>query len=201
MKYKHILLWVALLLITACASMEPARVENGIYINPSCGFSLRVPAGWKISDTFPAAIKNNTSFASRQNFQTAFSDLDNKRFILVLAEKTEADWVSFKMYSDKFIASLEDFFAKEKSKFLQKPASIYYHYEVHQDQIKNCNNDCIATKINFQYSDLKCLGHNIIYQSDNGMLYTATLVLICREDQYVGSLKMFHAVVESFRRL
>ena len=132
--------------------------------------------------------------------KATFSDQKNKYFILVAAEKTEADWMSFKMYSDKFIASLDEIFAKEKKKFLRKPSSNYYRYEIYQDQIENCDSDCIASKIDFHATDLKVTGHNILYKSDHGMLYTVTLMLVAREEQYTTSLRIFKTVVDSFQR-
>lgn len=200
MKYKHIVLWGVLLLIISCATVEPTRVENGLYINPAYQFSLRVPAGWEISEELPGVLKKRMSFVSRRNFKATFSDLKNKCFILVSAEKTEADWVSFRMYSDKFIASLDEFFAKEKKKFLKTPGSNYYRYEIYQDQIENCDSDCIATKIDFQAKDLKASGQNILYKSDHGMLYTVALILIAREERYATSLRVFKTVVDSFQR-
>jgi hypothetical protein len=200
MKYKHMVIWGVLLLIISCAGVEPTRVENGLYINPAYHFSLSVPAGWETSDELPNMLKKGMSFVSRQNFKATFSDLKNKCFILVSAEKTEADWVSFKMYSDKFITSLDEFFAKEKKKFLKKPGSNYYRYEIYQDHIENCDSDCIATKIDFHATDLKATGYNILYKSDHGMLYTVALILIAREERYATGLSVFKTVVDSFQR-
>ena len=199
MKHKHMVIWGMLLLIISCATIEPTRVENGLYINPTYQFSLRVPAGWTTSDEIPGMLKKGMSFVSQQKFKATFSDLKNKCFILVSAEKTETDWVSFKMYSDKFITSLDEFFAKEKKKFLKKPDSNYYRYEIYQDQIENCDSDCIATKIDFHAADLKGSGHNILYKSDHGMLYTVALILIAREERYATGLSGFKTVVDSFQ--
>jgi hypothetical protein len=200
MKCRHTLVWGVLLLVIGCAAVEPVRVENGFYINPAYQFSLRVPAGWEVSEELPDGLKKNIPFFSRQNFKATFSNLQNKCFILVSAEKTKADWTSFKMYSDKFISSLEKFFAREKKKFLKKPGSKYYRYEVYQDEIEKCDSDCIASKIDFKITDLHCSGHNIIYKSNNGMLYSVALVLIAREEQYETNLGDFKAVVDSFQR-
>ena len=200
MKHKHMVIWVVLLLVISCAAVEPTSVENGLYINPAYQFSLRVPAGWETSAELPGVLKKEMSFVSRQKFKATFSDQKNKYFILVAAEKTEADWMSFKMYSDKFIASLDEIFAKEKKKFLKKPSSNYYRYEIYQDQIENCDSDCIASKVDFHATDLKVTGHNILYKSDHGMLYTVTLMLVAREEQYTTSLRIFKTVVDSFQR-
>lgn len=200
MKNQHLVVWGVLLLFISCAAVEPTRVENGLYINPPYQFSLRVPAGWEVSEEIPEILKKGMSFVSSQKFKATFSDLKNKRFILVSAEKTEADWVSFKMYSDKFIASLDEFFSKEKNKFLKKPGSHDYRYEIYKDKIENCDGDCIATKIDFHFQDLKATGHNIVYKSDYGMVYAVSLILIAREKQHATSLRVFKTVVESFQR-
>lgn len=200
MKYKHIVLWGVLLLIISCAAVELTRVENGLYINPAYQFSLRVPAGWETSEKLPGMLKKGMSFVSRQKFKATFSDPKNKSFILISAEKTETDWVTFKMYSDKFIASFDKSFTKQKKKFLKKPGSNYYRYEIYQDQIENCDSDCIASKIDFHATDLKVTGHNILYKSDHGILYTVALILIAREERYATSLRVFKTVVDSFQR-
>jgi hypothetical protein len=200
MKHKHMVMWGVFLLVISCAGVEPTRVENGLYINPGYQFSLRVPAGWETSDELPGMLKKGMPLVSQRNFKATFFDLKNKCFILVSAEKTETDWVSFKMYSDKFITSLDEFFAKEKKKFLKKPGCIDYRYEIYQDQIENCDSDCIATKINFHAADLKGSGQNILYKSDYGMLYTVGLILIAREERYAAGLSVFKTVVDSFQR-
>jgi hypothetical protein len=162
MKNKHMVVWGMLLLIISCAAVEPTRVENGLYINPAYQFSLCVPDGWETSEELPGMFEKRIPFVSRGKFKATFSDLKNKCFILVSAEKPEADWVSFKMYSDKFIASLDEIFAREKKTFLKNPASNYYRYEIYQDQIKNCDSDCIATKIDFHATGLKGSAQNIL---------------------------------------
>ena len=106
--------------------------------------------------------------------------------------------MSFKTYSDKFITSLDEFYAREKNKFLRKPGSDYYRYEVYQDQIESCDSDCIAAKIDFQASNIKASGQNIIIKSDHGMLYTVALILMAREERYATNLKIFQSVVDSF---
>jgi len=201
MKLRHMVLWGVFLLIISCAAVEPAKIEDGRYVNPSYRFSLRVPAGWETSEDLPGMLKKRMSFVSRQNFKATFSDLKNKCFILVSAEKTQLDWVSFKMYSDEFITSLNEFYAKEKNKFLKKPGSDYYHFEVYQDQIENCDSDCIAAKIDFKATSIKASGQNIIYKSDHGMLYTVALILMAREERYATNLKIFQSVVDSFHHL
>ena len=201
MKHRQMALLFLLLLIIGCAAVEPARVEKGVYTNPEYQFSLHVPVGWETSKELPVALKKSMSFVSRQNFKATFSDLKNKSFILVSAEKTNLDWVSFKMYSDKFTQSLNEFFAREKKKFLKKPAAAYYRYEVYQDQIENCDCECTASKIEFQSGDLKASGQNIVYKSDHGMLYTVALILIAREERYANGLRVFQTVVDSFERL
>ena len=201
MKHRQMALLFLLLLIIGCAAVEPARVEKGVYTNPEYQFSLHVPVGWETSKELPVALKKSMSFVSRQNFKATFSDLKNKSFILVSAEKTNLDWVSFKMYSDKFTQSLNDFFAREKKKFLKKSGAAYYRYEVYQDQIENCDSECAASKIEFQAADLKASGQNIVYKSDHGMLYTVALILIAREERYATGLRVFQTVVDSFERL
>ena len=201
MKYKYMVVLGVFLFTISCAGVEQTRVENDLYINPAYQFSLRVPDGWEASEGLPEGLKESMSFLTRQNFKATFFDLKNKCFILVSAEKTRADWTSFKMYSDKFITSLENFFAREKKKFLNKAGSNYYRYEVYRDKIESCDRDCIASRIDFQITDLKCSGNNILYKSNNGALYSAALILIAREDQYEKSLRALEEVTNSFQRL
>lgn len=199
MKNKYIATWCLLLLTISCATVEPPRVENKLYINPQYQFSVRVPDGWDNSEKLPGFLKKGMPFSAQQKFKTIFSDLDNKCVILVGAEKTKADWASFKMYSDRFISSLDKFLANEKKKRLKDPNCVYYRYEIYRNQIENCDDNCIATKIDFQITDLKAKGHNIIYKSNYGQLYTVTLIFIAREDQYTNGLKVFESVTNSFQ--
>lgn len=200
MKYKHMMVWGVLLLIISCAAVEPTRVENGLYINPAYQFCLRVPAGWETSEEIPGTFaKSMPSTARQKKFEVTFSDLKNKRIILVGPEKTEGDWVSFKMQSDKLITSLDKSLAKAKKKLLEDPRCIFVHYEIYQDQIENCDSDCVAAKMDFQGDNLKGSIQWLLYKSDNGMVYILYLVLIAHEEGYASSLRIFEMVVDSFQ--
>ncbi len=200
MKLKQFIIGIFLLFIS-CAAIEPTRVENGLYINPAYQFSLRIPTGWEASGSIPEVFKKNKSYFYNQKFKATFYDLDNQRFILVAAEKTDLDWVSFKMYSDKFIVSLDDFYAKEKEKFLEIPGSHYYLYEIYKDNIESCGGKCVATKIEFYFEDLKATGHNIAYKSKHGILYSASLILVTRESKHQSQIQILKHVKDSFQTL
>ncbi len=198
MGLKRIMLFWAALLVIGCAAVDPARIENGLYINPSYQFSLCVPPGWQSSNDIPVMVKKGMSFVSRRNFKATFSHPQNRCFVLVSAEKTKADWMSFKMYTDKFIIALDQYFSNEKEKLIKKKNIKYYRYEVYRDHIEKCEGDCIASKIDFQVGDLKASGHNILYKGPGGMLYTVSLILVAREETYEAALDVFRTAVDSF---
>ncbi len=200
MKKTWLVMWGALLLIAGCAAIEPARVENGLYVNSAYQFSLRVPNGWETSQEIPEIAKMGMSYSEQQNFKNTFSDPANKRFILVAAEKTKLDWVSFNMYSDKFASEMASILAKEKIKNEKNKDCRYYRYEIFPDQIENCAGDCVVTKIEFQYGSIKILAHNILYKSSLGMCNGSTLLLVAHEQHYENSLDIFRTVVASFQR-
>jgi phosphoribosyl-AMP cyclohydrolase len=197
MKFKHVLILGLLLLFVSCVSAKPARVENGYYINPAHQFSLRVPNGWKASAK-PTSIPK--SYVSNKNFKTAFFNPKKKSFIIVLAEKTNLDWGGFKYDSDNFSAKLEEYYAREKKKLLKKPDIKYYRYQIYIEEINNCENDCIAAKVDFQHQNVKHTAYNVCYKSKYGMLYSVTLIFVDREKTYATGLGAFKKVVDSFQR-
>jgi len=200
MKYKCIIIIGVLLQCISCAHIEPARVENGIYINPEYQFSIHIPAGWKFSEEIPAFLSEGMSIMSRDLFKAAFYELDTKRFILVAAEKTKADMLSLKLFSDKLTTSLENIFAKDKKRFLSKSGWHDYRYEIYKDRIENCDSICVISKVDFHFQHLKATGHNIMFESHYGKIYSATLILVTREEDFLNSLGDFNAVVDSFQR-
>jgi hypothetical protein len=200
-QYKNMVLCAVVSLCVSCATVAPAKVENGLYINPEYQFSVRVPTGWDMSKEIPPSLGKGMSFVSRQKFKAAFTDLKNKRFILVMAEKTEADWVSFRMYVDKFITALDKNLAEQRKKFLAKPGWKDYRYEICDDRIKACDETCVASKIDFHHQDLKATGHNIVYKSNHGMLYAISVILVAREEVYETGMTHFRSVVDSFAHL
>jgi hypothetical protein len=200
MKYKCVILIGVLLQCISCAHIEPARVENGIYINPEYHFSIHVPNGWMWSEKIPDIISKGMSIVSREKFKATFYDLDSKSFILVAAEKTEADMLSLKLFSNKFITALDNNFAKNKKKFLNKSGWHDYRYEIYKDKIENCDSVCVATKIDFHFQDNKATGHNIMFESKYGKIYSSTLILVAGEEEFMNSLDEFSAVVNSFQR-
>lgn len=199
MKSNQTIFFGALLMLFGCATTDLPSVENGLYINPGYEFSLRIPEEWEVSEKIPEGLKKNMSFFSSQKFKATFSDLKNKSFILISAETTDAYWIDLKMYSDKFIASLDDYFGKEKHKNLKNKDWHYYNYKIYEDEIENCEGSCIATKIDFHVRDLKSTGHNIIYKCNTGKISSVTLILIAREKQFSSSLYNFRMVVNSFQ--
>lgn len=44
---------LTLLLFTACATFPPPKIQDGRYINPKYGFSIKVPNGWKQTKKAP----------------------------------------------------------------------------------------------------------------------------------------------------
>ena len=194
MKYKHLFVLGMLLLVISCATVEPARIENGLFINPANEFSLRVPAGWETSKKVPQIFK---PFEKR--LKIMFSDLKNESFIFVQAEKSGTDWISFKLRSDKSIAAMEDKFVDIKEKTLNMPGAKYCRYEIYKEQIKNCDNECLAVKMEVQDSEFKGLMNTIFYKSNHDKLYWIAITLMTREEQYATSLSAFKIVVNSFQ--
>jgi hypothetical protein len=190
-----------LLFAVGCATVQPAKVKNGLYTNMEYEFAIIMPDGWELSETLPPILKQGMSGVASKKIKAIFSDIKNKRFIIVGAEKTQADWMSFSMYSDKFTTSLDQYYAQAKKQFLKSPEAKYYDYEIYKDNISDCPDKCITSKNEFQFGDLKSQGFNIAYLSKSGMVYAATLILVARKGQYETGLDTFKTVVDSFRHL
>jgi len=201
MRLRLLLLTGAVLLLIGCAAVEPARVENGLYIHPAYAFSLRLPAGWECSEDLPQLVEKGMSFVSRRNFKATFSNPRKKGFILVFAEKTTADWVSFTMNRDRFMTSLDRYYSREKSKQSRNKHIHSYRYELYRDRVEACDGGCVASKIEFQAGDIRAIGHNILYRGPGGMLDTVSLILMAREEHYDALLGPFRSVLNSFEAL
>ena len=200
MKY-YIYTLCVLLIFSGCATVKPAKVENGLYSNPEYEFSILMPKGWELAAEPPSMLKKRMSAVAGKKIKAIFTDMKNKRFIIVGAEKTQADWMSFNMYSDKFTASLDGFFAKAKKKFLSNPGAKSYSYEIYADRIQNCPEKCIVSKSDFHFQDLKARGYNIAFLSERGMMYAVSLILVAREEQYANGLEILKTVVRSFQHI
>ncbi|WP_419659272.1 uncharacterized protein Dvar_81580 [Desulfosarcina variabilis str. Montpellier] len=198
MNYKQVIGILSLTLIMGCVATKPSFVENGLYINPKYQFSLQVPEGWTVSNEIPESFSKKMSILDRYKFKATFSDLNNKRFIVIAAEKTDAGWTSFKMYSDRFISSLDGFYARDKKRFSSKPGWKYYNYSIFNDNIEECSNACIASEILMQCQDLKAIANSIIYKGSYGKLYSVSIVLVSRESKYDSGLVHFKKTVDSF---
>lgn len=119
---------------------------------------------------------------------------------MVAAEKTGAGWTGFKMNSDRFISSLDGFYARDKKKFSRKLGWIYYKYTIN-DNIEECSNACIASEILMQCQDLKAIANSITYKGSYGKLYSVSIVLVSRETLYNSNLVRFKKTVDSFEML
>ena len=148
----------------------------------------------------PALLSEAMPVLSREKFKAVFYDLNNKCFILVAAEKTEADMLSLKLFSDKFIIEFDKVFAKEERKYLDSVDVYGYRYEIYKDKINNCDSVCVISKVDYHFQDLIATGHNILLESHYGKLYSITLILVAREESFTNSLGDFNAVVDSIQR-
>lgn len=187
------------LFLIGCAGIEPAKIESGIYMNPAYEFSIQPPNGWEMSKEIPGFLKTNMSYSEQKNFKATFYDPNCRRFILVSAEKTAADWMSFKMYTDKFISSLNSYFAREKKRFLKSAGSRYYRYDIYRGRITKCSDACKAASVKFKASNTTARGCHVIYKSRYGKLYTAGFILMYREKGCEGEENILQEVVDSFQ--
>lgn len=203
MRFMHVfVLSMLLMLVASCVAVEPPRFENGLYVNPNSQFTVSLPNGWEPTQELPDLLTKEESSFVRQQITTTFSDSKSNSFILVSAESlNDVDWSLVKQFSKDLAMHLEKGYANDKKIFLKDPSNRSYEYTVYKEQIDNCDSHCVVAKIGMHGGGLKGAGHNILYKSKYGHVYTVSMVFVAPEDQFANSLGAYEKVVDSFQRL
>jgi hypothetical protein len=192
-------------LLCGCATLSPPpRIENGRYINPECNFSIQIPDGWSMTpDKYTDAFKKNINIPgfNPSSVKAAIVAPDGKSKIFIIAEKTKADWSSFKVFSEQFIAALYNNFAKEKKELIEKYPTATLNYTVFKDNIGDCNGHCIASfcdsSFNLEGIAVKVSEYGILYETSDGMLSAAKLMLMAGGERHDADFPILKSTVDS----
>lgn len=189
-------------LFGGCATTPKSSVENGLYINSTCQFSIRIPDGWSVSDNMADSLRNKSPSNIKHTIQTAFSAPDGKSKIFVSAEKTRAHWSDFKMLSDQMIKKFEQdpIPSHDKDKF----RTSFIDISTFRDQIDSCSGHCkaqtgtliVETKDKLKLKLTICF---IIYETGDEMFSWAYIMLMAGEKRHDADLGIFNATIDSFQ--
>lgn len=112
-----------------CATHPPARIENGLYINPKYAFSIRVPEGWQQTEKTPPWMNKGMPPDKRAKIRIMFFNKGTNGIIFVASKKTFVSFDSVSRHGDRVYEDMKSKFQKEKERQEKLPYVKYYSYE------------------------------------------------------------------------
>ena len=98
---------VLFVIVSACATYPPPKIQNGCYYNYEYGFMLDLPAAdWVPLEEPPPQLKVGTPRELRKNLMLALINKETDGIIVLLSDKTQLSPQEIVMHSDRLQAGL-----------------------------------------------------------------------------------------------
>ena len=128
--------WIIAIFVS-CSTIEPPKVENGIYINPKFGFSVKIPDGWVNSWPIPPWVLEQIPPSEKINLKFMFTNTEpqlgimSKGRILASCSKLEISWEKLLLSWDKARPILIKTLGKKKKDANKKSSVKKYSYRTY----------------------------------------------------------------------
>jgi len=128
--------WIIAIFVS-CSTIPPPKVENGTYINPEFGFSVKIPGGWVNSKPIPPWVLEQIPPSEKINLKFMFTNTEpqlgimSKGRILASCSKLEISWVKLLLSWDKERTFLTKKLEKNKNDTDKKSSLKKYSYRTY----------------------------------------------------------------------
>ncbi len=128
--------WIIAILVS-CSTIPPPKVENGTYINPEYGFSVKIPGGWLNSTPIPPWILDEIPPSEKNNLKFLFTNTEpqlgimRKGRILASCSKLDISWEKLLLSWDKVNTILTKKLEKKKKDTDKKSSIKKYSYRTY----------------------------------------------------------------------
>ena len=121
----------------SCSTIPEPKVENGTYINPKFGFSVKIPGGWVNSKPIPPWVLEKIPPSEINNLKFMFTNTEpqmgimSKGRILATCSKLEISWEKLLLSWDKARTILIKKLEKKKKDADNKSSIKKYSYRTY----------------------------------------------------------------------
>lgn len=128
--------WIIVIFVS-CSTIGQPKIENGTYINPEFGFSVKIPGGWVNSKPIPPWVLEQIPPSEKINLKFMFTNTEpqlgimSKGRILASCNKLEISWEKLLLSWDKVRTILTKKLEKKKKDADKKSSLKKYYYRTY----------------------------------------------------------------------
>ncbi len=180
-------------LISACSTLPPPYIDNGVYINPKYEYSIKIPQGW-IQDNKAKILK-----ALEGKSKVAFLNKQTKGSIAIIIDKK---FPSLRYLSNDKIEEIKEGFEKGFKPGLEEikklPNFINISYEIYS--FSYCIEPCLFLSMEMEFEEIKVKNHGFNYSCQNDDTCTLSIFLYSSSDTYEENKETFKDMLKSLEK-
>jgi hypothetical protein len=194
-------LWIIALFIS-CSTVPPPKVENGTYINPEFGFSVKIPGNWLNSKPIPPWVLEQIPPSEKNNLVFMFTNTEpqlgmiSKGRILASCSKLEISWEKLLLSWNKIRTILIRKLEKKKNNTDKESGIKKYYYRTY-----NRSKDLYLMPACYEEIDayhLKLLTKCFYYRGSDQMAYKIIFYAISTPGMFNINSKAYRKMIRTF---
>ena len=194
-------LWMIAILVS-CSTIPPPRVENGTFINPEFGFSLKIPGGWVNSKPIPPWVLEQIPPAEKMYLEFMFTNTQpqlgimSKGRILASCSKLEITWEKLLLSWDKVKTLLTKSLENKKNSTDKKAHIKKYSYRTY-----NLSKDVCLIPVSYEETDayhLKLLTNCCYYKCSDLMACKIIFYAISTPEMFKINSQAYRKMIQTF---
>ena len=193
--------WIIAIFIS-CSTTLPPRVENGTYINPEFGFSVKIPDGWTKSTKSRRGFLKKIPHLEKNDLKFMFTNTEpqlgmmSKGRILASCSKLEVPWQNLLLSWNKVRSILIKKLEKNKKHANNKSNLKKYSYRTY-------NRSKTLRLIPAYYEEidayhLKLLRNSYYYKCSDQMACKITFFAISTPEMYKINSQTYRKMIQTF---
>ena len=193
--------WIIIIFVS-CSTIEQPKVENGTYLNPEFGFSVKIPGGWMNSKPIPPWILEQIPPSEKINLKLLFTNtkpqlgIMSKGRILASCSKLDISWEKLLLSWDKARTILIKKLEKKKKDADNKSSIKKYSYRTY-----NRSKDVCLMPAGYEEIDayhLKLLRKSFYYKCSDQMACEIIFYAISTPDMFKINSQAYRKMIQTF---
>lgn len=193
--------WIIAIFIS-CSTILPPRVENGTYINPEFGFSVKIPGGWTNSRQIPPWVLEEIPHLEKNDVKFMFTNTEpqlgmmSKGRILASCSKLEVPWQNLLLSWNKVRSILIKKLEKNKKYANNKSNLKKYSYQTYNRSKTLRLKPAYYEEIDAYH--LKLLRNSYYYKCSDQMACKITFFAISTPEMYKINSQTYRKMIQTF---
>ena len=193
--------WIIVIFVS-CSTIGQPKIENGTYINPEFGFSVKIPGGWVNSKPIPPWVLEKIPPPEKINLKFMFTNTEpqlgimSKGRILASCSKLEISWEKLLLSWDKVRTILTKKLEKNKNDTDKKSSLKKYSYRTY-----NLSKDVRLMPACYEEIDayhLKLLRKSFYYKCSDQMACKIIFYAISTPGMFKINSQAYRKMIQTF---